>query len=214
MRRVVPVVRALADDGLPVSVDTRRAAVMDAALEAGARIVNDMSALSHDPEARTVVARRGAWGRARPHAGHARDDAAGKPRYVEREPRRVRRAGRPRGRGGSLRQFPRSQHRRRPPASASARPPATTWKSCATLRCSTGSAARCSSALRARASSAGSARAKRPRRDCRAPSRQGCTRSARAPTSCGCTTSPRPARRSRSGSGIRDPEASTSEVTR
>ena len=61
MRRVVPVIRALAGDGLLVSVDTRRAAVMDAALDAGARIVNDMSALSHDPEARTVVARRGAW---------------------------------------------------------------------------------------------------------------------------------------------------------
>ena len=54
-------VRALADDGLLLSVDTRRAAVMDAALEAGARIVNDMSALNHDPEARTVVARHGAW---------------------------------------------------------------------------------------------------------------------------------------------------------
>ncbi|MDE0392090.1 MAG: dihydropteroate synthase [Rhodospirillales bacterium] len=61
MRRVVPVIRALADDGLLVSVDTRRAAVMDAALEAGARIVNDMSALSHDPEACGVIARRGAW---------------------------------------------------------------------------------------------------------------------------------------------------------
>ena len=61
MRRVVPVIRALADDGLLVSVDTRRAAVMDAALEAGARIVNDISALSHDPQARAVVARQGAW---------------------------------------------------------------------------------------------------------------------------------------------------------
>ena len=61
MRRVVPVVQALADDGLPVSVDTRRAAVMDAALDAGARIVNDMSALSHDPEAGAAVARHGAW---------------------------------------------------------------------------------------------------------------------------------------------------------
>ena len=61
MRRVIPVIRALADDGLLVSVDTRRAAVMEAALDAGARIVNDMSALGHDPDARTVVARRGAW---------------------------------------------------------------------------------------------------------------------------------------------------------
>ena len=61
MRRVVPVIRALAGDGLLVSVDTRRAAVMAAALDAGARIVNDMSALGHDPEARSVIARRGAW---------------------------------------------------------------------------------------------------------------------------------------------------------
>ena len=61
MRRVVPVIRALAGDGLLVSVDTRRAAVMAAALDAGARIVNDMSALGHDPAARAAVARRGAW---------------------------------------------------------------------------------------------------------------------------------------------------------
>ena len=61
MRRVIPVIRALAGDGLLVSVDTRRAAVMDAGLDAGARIVNDISALSHDPQARAVVARQGAW---------------------------------------------------------------------------------------------------------------------------------------------------------
>ena len=61
MLRVVPVIRALAKGGLLVSVDTRRAAVMDAALDAGARIVNDISALAHDPEARAVVARHGAW---------------------------------------------------------------------------------------------------------------------------------------------------------
>ncbi|MCE2483747.1 MAG: dihydropteroate synthase [Alphaproteobacteria bacterium] len=61
LRRVVPVVRALAGEGLLVSVDTRRAAVMEAALAAGARVVNDISALGHDPEARAVVARHGAW---------------------------------------------------------------------------------------------------------------------------------------------------------
>ena len=61
MRRVVPVIRALAGNGLLVSVDTRRAAVMAAALDAGARIVNDMSALGHDPAARAAVARQGAW---------------------------------------------------------------------------------------------------------------------------------------------------------
>ena len=79
MRRVVPVIRALADDGLLVSVDTRRAAVMDAALDAGARIVNDMSALSHDPEARTVVARHGAW----VVLGHM----LGTPETMQRKPR-------------------------------------------------------------------------------------------------------------------------------
>ena len=40
LRRVIPVVRALADDGILVSVDTRRAAVMAAALDAGAQMVN------------------------------------------------------------------------------------------------------------------------------------------------------------------------------
>jgi dihydropteroate synthase len=53
--RVVPVISAIADLGVPVSVDTRKAAVADAALEAGADIVNDVSGLS-DPEMRFVVA--------------------------------------------------------------------------------------------------------------------------------------------------------------
>ena len=61
MRRVLPVIRALAGDGLLVSVDTRRATVMEAAINAGAQIVNDMSALRHDPEARAVIARHQAW---------------------------------------------------------------------------------------------------------------------------------------------------------
>jgi dihydropteroate synthase len=45
MRRLEPVVRALAKDGAVISVDTRKAAVMTAALSWGARIVNDVSAL-------------------------------------------------------------------------------------------------------------------------------------------------------------------------
>ncbi len=56
MRRVLPVVDALAGDGCVVSVDTRRAEVMQAALSAGARIVNDVTALSSDPRALGVVA--------------------------------------------------------------------------------------------------------------------------------------------------------------
>lgn len=43
--RVVPVVAALARDGLVVSVDTRHVEVMRAAIDAGARIVNDIAAL-------------------------------------------------------------------------------------------------------------------------------------------------------------------------
>ena len=79
MHRVIPVVRALADDGIPVSVDTRRAEVMDAALDAGAGIVNDISALSHDPQARAVVARRGAW--------VVLSHMQGTPETMQREPR-------------------------------------------------------------------------------------------------------------------------------
>jgi dihydropteroate synthase len=61
LRRVLPVVEALvAEVGLPVSVDTRRAAVAKAALAAGAEIVNDVSGLAHDPVMARVVADAGA----------------------------------------------------------------------------------------------------------------------------------------------------------
>ena len=56
LRRVVPVVSALADAGALVSVDTRRAEVMRAALQAGARIVNDVTALTGDPDSLGIVA--------------------------------------------------------------------------------------------------------------------------------------------------------------
>lgn len=57
--RILPVIRALAGDGAVLSVDTRNAATMAAALDAGARIVNDVSALAHDPAAAALVAARG-----------------------------------------------------------------------------------------------------------------------------------------------------------
>ncbi len=57
-RRVLPVVRSLAAQGVAVSVDTRNAATMAGALDAGARIVNDVSALAHDPAAAALVAGR------------------------------------------------------------------------------------------------------------------------------------------------------------
>jgi dihydropteroate synthase len=57
--RVVPVIEALATAGAVLSVDTRHALVMRAALAAGARIVNDVSALTGDPESLGVVAEAG-----------------------------------------------------------------------------------------------------------------------------------------------------------
>ncbi len=60
VRRVVPVVRALAEAGALVSVDTRHAPVMAAALEAGARIVNDVTALTGDPDSLSLAAQAGA----------------------------------------------------------------------------------------------------------------------------------------------------------
>jgi len=53
--RVVPVIERLSDLEVPISIDTRKAPVADAALEAGADIVNDVSGLE-DPEMRFVVA--------------------------------------------------------------------------------------------------------------------------------------------------------------
>lgn len=60
MDRVLPVVRALSGEGVPLSVDTRKAAVAEAALKAGAAIVNDISAGQFDPEMLPTVARAGA----------------------------------------------------------------------------------------------------------------------------------------------------------
>jgi dihydropteroate synthase len=57
--RVVPVIERLARAGVAVSADTRKAAVMKAALAAGAGLVNDVSALTHDPEALAAVAAAG-----------------------------------------------------------------------------------------------------------------------------------------------------------
>jgi len=57
--RVVPVIERLARSGTIVSIDTRKASVMEAALAAGAGIVNDVTALTHDPRALEVVAEAG-----------------------------------------------------------------------------------------------------------------------------------------------------------
>lgn len=57
--RILPVIQGLVREGAAVSVDTRHAATMALALDAGARIVNDVSALTHDPAACALVAARG-----------------------------------------------------------------------------------------------------------------------------------------------------------
>ncbi|CAN5487921.1 dihydropteroate synthase [soil metagenome] len=57
--RVMPVIEKLVLAGVPVSIDTRKAAVMEAALAGGAAIVNDISALLHDPRSMDVVATAG-----------------------------------------------------------------------------------------------------------------------------------------------------------
>lgn len=59
--RVLPVIAALSVRvRVPISVDTYKASVADAALEAGASIVNDISGLRYEPQLAAIVAKRGA----------------------------------------------------------------------------------------------------------------------------------------------------------
>lgn len=57
--RVLPVVERLAAGGAAISLDTRNASVMERGLAAGGHMINDVSALLHDPRAVAVVAARG-----------------------------------------------------------------------------------------------------------------------------------------------------------
>jgi dihydropteroate synthase len=59
IKRTVPVIERLARSGAAVSIDTRKAGVMEAALAAGAAMVNDVAALAWDPRALELVARSG-----------------------------------------------------------------------------------------------------------------------------------------------------------
>ena len=60
IERVLPVIQQLAAAGTAVSIDSRKAGVMSAALGAGAKLVNDVSALTWDPQSADVVAKAGA----------------------------------------------------------------------------------------------------------------------------------------------------------
>lgn len=59
LKRVIPAVERLAASGAAISVDTRRTAVMEAALKAGAHVINDVSALRHDPRSLEFAAASG-----------------------------------------------------------------------------------------------------------------------------------------------------------
>jgi dihydropteroate synthase len=77
--RTAPLIEALAKRfAAPLSIDTRKAAVAEAAIAAGARIVNDVSGLRFDPALAGVVARAGA----QLVVGHAR----GTPETMQRAP--------------------------------------------------------------------------------------------------------------------------------
>jgi dihydropteroate synthase len=76
--RVLPVISALAGEGLIVSVDTMRASVAEQALHSGATVVNDVSGGLADPTMANVVAASGAgWilGHWRAHAAGAAEEA-------------------------------------------------------------------------------------------------------------------------------------------
>jgi dihydropteroate synthase len=60
LERVIPVIEGIRKrSDVPISIDTRKAAVARAALGAGANVINDVSALRHDPDMRTLAAKAG-----------------------------------------------------------------------------------------------------------------------------------------------------------
>jgi dihydropteroate synthase len=60
IERVIPVIEGIRRrSDVPISIDTRKATVAAAALDAGADIINDVSALRHDPEMPSLAAERG-----------------------------------------------------------------------------------------------------------------------------------------------------------
>ena len=59
LARVIPVIEGIRKRSpIPISIDTRKARVAEAALDAGANVINDVSALRHDPRMRALAAKR------------------------------------------------------------------------------------------------------------------------------------------------------------
>ncbi|MFG1823862.1 dihydropteroate synthase [Microbispora bryophytorum] len=73
LRRVEPVIRTLTEEGVTVSVDTMRAEVAEAAVAAGAKLVNDVSGGLADPVMPRVVAATGVPYVVMHWRGHSRD---------------------------------------------------------------------------------------------------------------------------------------------
>ncbi|MBK1785190.1 dihydropteroate synthase [Prauserella cavernicola] len=71
--RVLPVIRALCADGLALSVDTTRAAVAAAAVDAGAHVINDVSGGLADPDMAKVAAEAGVPWVLMHWRGHSKD---------------------------------------------------------------------------------------------------------------------------------------------
>jgi dihydropteroate synthase len=83
LARVLPFIHEAARTvGVPLAIDTRKARVAAAALEAGASIVNDVSGLAHDPDLGRVVADAGA-GLVLMHMRGTPADMAGRARYAD-----------------------------------------------------------------------------------------------------------------------------------
>lgn len=80
LRRVIPTIRALREQTtVPISIDTTKAAVARQAIEAGASIINDISAMSFDPAIGEVAAETG--------AGIVLMHMRGTPRTMQDDPR-------------------------------------------------------------------------------------------------------------------------------
>ena len=56
-QRILPVLEQLKGVGAAISIDTRKAPVMEAAVAAGASVINDVSAMTHDAEGLRIAAR-------------------------------------------------------------------------------------------------------------------------------------------------------------
>ncbi len=132
LRRVVPVVRGLAAEGVTVSVDTMRASVAEQALAAGAVLVNDVSGGLADPAMIPVVADAGVPFVVMHWRGFLATAMNNRARVRGRRRRGRRRTARARGRRASPAVSPPtgSSSTR---ASASPRAPITTWPSLAHL---------------------------------------------------------------------------------